>query len=137
MHIKVWQILSYPLTVRSPDLTLLECKLARWSCRDEGGKVCSLQHLPSLLQPPGEARASPAVLQHRSNQKRTRGLHPWVPSLHLLQGRTSQEAGNQQRASDGQRDLTWTQSGRLFTELKKKAGGRGTVHSALTPSPKA
>ena len=40
-------------------------------------------------------------------------------------------------SSDGQRDLGWTQSRRLFTELRKKAGVSGTVHSTLSPITKA
>ena len=136
MNIKVWQILPYSPTIRSPNPTLLECNFARWSCRDEGGKACSLQHLPPLLQPSWEARASPGVLQHRPNHERMHGLHPWVPSLHLLQGRMSQEASNQQTASDGQRDLSWTQSGRLFTKFRKKAGVREWFTAPYLPVPK-
>jgi len=105
VNVKVWQIRFYPPTARSPDLTLLECKFARWSCRDKECKACSFQHLPSLLQPSEEETASPGVLQHRPNQKKTHGLHPQVPSLHLLQGRMSQEDGSQHTALMGRETL--------------------------------
>lgn len=91
----------------------------------------------SLLQPSGRVRAFPGVTQHRPDQKRTCGLDPWVPSFHRLQGMMSQKAGNQKTAYDWQRDFGWAQSGRLFTELRKKAGVGEMVHSTFSPSPKA
>lgn len=98
-----------------------------WSCRDGEGKACSSQHLPSWLRVASEEpRASPGVLWCRHNQKRTCGVHPRVPSLHLLQGRMSQEAGTSERTLMGRQTSTDAKRKTLHQTSEESRGQRNS-----------
>lgn len=82
------------------------------------------------------SRAFPGALQHRHKQRRTHGLHPRVPSLHLLQGRMSQGAGTSEQTLVDRQTLDGLKVEDSSPNLGRKQGSEEWFTAPYLPVPK-